>query len=261
LFTPGKYPTSHESWQTSPNKNLFNTVKIVLAVNNLHARVDDKEILRGVSLQLEPGKLVVLVGPNGSGKSSLVRTIAGDPRYEVTSGQILLDGEVATTLSPEERAERGIFLAFQSPPELEGVTLTTLLLRAAGRDRDPRAFSELLQLARRVGLDPSYLSRPVNLGFSGGERKRSELLQAIFLDRKYILLDEIDSGVDINGLRLFADIINNLRASGKGILLISHNPHILDYLTVDVVHEMRDGRILRSGGVEILKDIVSEGFH
>jgi len=197
----------------------------VLEVRNLHARVEDKEILKGVTLSVEPGQLVVLLGPNGSGKSSLVRTVAGDPHYEVTA-----------------------------------VTIATLLLRASGRERDPKAFAELVQLTRRVGLDPSYLSRPVNLGFSGGERKRSELLQVMFLGRKYVLLDEIDSGVDVNGLRLFASIINELRDSGKGILLISHNPHILDYLHVDRVYVMQNGRILRSGGSEILEDIVSEGF-
>ncbi len=232
----------------------------MLEVNDLHVRVEGTEILKGVTLSVEPGQLVVLLGPNGSGKSSLVRAVAGDPRYEVAAGKIFLDGDEITKLPPDERARRGLFLAFQSPPEIDGVTIATLLLRASGRERDPRAFSELVQLASRVGLDPSYLSRPVNLGFSGGERKRSELLQALFLDRRYILLDEIDSGVDVNGLRLFANIINELRDSGKGILLISHNPHILDYLHVDHVHVMRGGRILRSGGPEILKEIVAEGF-
>ena len=232
----------------------------MLEVRDLHARVEDKEILRGVSLAVEPGELVVLLGPNGSGKSSLVRTVAGDPRYEVVSGNIFLDGDDITRLSPNDRARKGLFLAFQSPPEIEGVTLATLLLRASGRERDPKAFAELAQLAPRVGLDPSYLSRPLNVGFSGGERKRSELLQALFLDKKYVLLDEIDSGVDVDGLKLFAGIINDLRASGKGILLISHNPHILDYVHVDRVYVMRDGRILRSGGPEILKSVLSEGF-
>ena len=246
--------------QTSQNKNLFNTVKIVLEVNDLHARVEEKEILRGVSLSVKPGELVVLLGPNGSGKSSLVRTVAGDPRYEVTGGKIVLDGEDVTSLSPDERAKRGLFLAFQSPPEIEGVTLATLLLRASGRERDPRAFAELAQLATRVGLDPSYLSRSLNVGFSGGERKRSELLQALFLDKKYVLLDEIDSGVDVDGLKLFAGIINDLRKGGKGILLISHNPHILDYVHVDRAYVMRDGRIIRSGGPEVLKEVLSEGF-
>ena len=232
----------------------------MLEVRDLHARVEDKEILRGVSLAVEPGELVVLLGPNGSGKSSLVRTVAGDPRYEVVSGNIFLDGDDITRLSPNDRARKGLFLAFQSPPEIEGVTLATLLLRASGRERDPKAFAELAQLAPRVGLDPSYLSRPLNVGFSGGERKRSELLQALFLDKKYVLLDEIDSGVDVDGLKLFAGIINDLRASGKGILLISHNPHILDYVHVDRVYVMRDGRILRSGGPEVLKSVLSEGF-
>lgn len=232
----------------------------MLRVENLHVQVDGKDVLHGVSAYLRPGELVVLVGPNGSGKSSLVRTIMGDPRYEVVSGKILLDGEDITRLSPDERARKGIFLAFQSPPGIDGVTLASLLLRASGKERDVRAFSELTSLASRVGLDPSYLSRPVNVGFSGGERKRSELLQALFLDRNYLLLDEIDSGVDIDGLRLMAGIINDLRNSGKGILLISHNPHILDYLTIDRVLVMRDGRIWRSGGPEILETVLAEGF-
>jgi len=233
----------------------------VLEVKDLHARVGEKNILHGVSLRVRPGELAVLLGPNGSGKSSLVRTIAGDPRYEIVSGQILLDGADITGLSPDERARQGLFLAFQSPPEIDGVTLATLLLKAAGRERDVRAFSELAKLAQRVGLDPSYLSRPLNVGFSGGERKRSELLQAIFLDRKYLLLDEIDSGVDIAGVRLIAQIVEDLRGAGKGILLISHNPNILNYLTVDRVYLLKDGAVVRSGDGSILQDVISEGFH
>lgn len=232
----------------------------MLEVEDLHVRVGEKDVLKGVSLRVAPGELVVLLGPNGSGKSTLLRTVMGDPRCRVVSGRVLLGGEDITGLPPDERARKGLFLAFQSPPEIDGVTLASLLLRASGRERDVRAFSELTSLASRVGLNPSYLSRPLNVGFSGGERKRSELLQALFLDRKYLLLDEVDSGVDVDGLRTIADILNDLRSSGKGILLVSHNPHILDYLSVDRVLVMRDGRIVRSGGPEILGSVLREGL-
>jgi len=233
----------------------------VLEVQNVSARVDEKVVVDDVSLKVRPGKLVVLLGPNGSGKSSLLRVIMGDPRYEVVSGKILLEGEHITGLSPDERAKRGIFLAFQNPPEFDGVTLATLLLRASGRERDPRAFSELAQIASRVGLNPSYLSRSANKGFSGGEKKRSELLQALFLDRKYLLLDEIDSGVDVDGLRTIAGIIGELVQSGKGVLLVSHSPALLDLIRPDRVYLIRDGRIIRSGGADVLKDVLRAGFY
>ncbi len=233
----------------------------MLEVRNLSAEVDGKRVLEGVSLSVGPGDLVVLVGPNGSGKSSLLRTIMGDPRYEVTDGDILLDGESVLGFSPYERAKKGLFLAFQSPPEFDGVTLATVLLRASGRERDPRAFSELARIATRVGLDPSYLSRPLNKGFSGGERKRSELLQAMFLGRKCLLLDEIDSGVDVDGLKAIAEIIGDLVSSGKGVLLVSHSPALLKLLRPNRVYVLRDGRIVRSGGSDVLKDVLRAGFY
>ncbi len=232
----------------------------MLEVANLSAEVDGKRVLDGVSLSVQPGKLAVLVGPNGSGKSSLLRTVMGDPRYSVVGGDVLVDGSSILSLSPDERAKRGLFLAFQSPPEFDGVTLATVLLRASGRERDPRAFAELASLASRVGLDPSYLSRPLNKGFSGGERKRSELLQAMFLGRRCLMLDEIDSGVDVDGLRSIARIIADLLSSGKGILLVSHSPSLLRLIRPDVVYVMRSGRIVRSGGMEVVEDILRDGF-
>ncbi|HIQ09922.1 MAG TPA: Fe-S cluster assembly ATPase SufC [Euryarchaeota archaeon] len=232
----------------------------MLDVRELHVDVGGKRVLQGVSLQVSPGELVALVGPNGSGKSTLLRTIMGDPRCAVVSGRIYLDGEDITGLPPSERAKRGLFLAFQSPPEIEGVTLATLLLKASGRERDATAFPDLEKVASRVGLDPSYLSRSVNVGFSGGERKRSELLQALFLDRKYLLLDEVDSGVDVGGLKKFADILGDLRGTGKGIVLVTHNPDILSSVTVDRVAVMRGGKIVREGGPEVLEAVMREGF-
>ena len=213
---------------------------------------DGRRILKGISLEVAPGTIVAVLGPNGSGKTTLLRAIMGDPGFEV-HGKILLDGENITELPPHERARRGIFLAFQSPPEIDGVTLATLVTRAAGRERDPKAFSELAQLANRLGLPPSYLSRPVNVGFSGGERKRSELLQALFLKPKYVLLDEIDSGVDLAGLRTIASAIDELRKSGAGIVLVSHNPKLFDYLRPDRVVLLRDGEIVDSDSGEHLE--------
>ena len=233
----------------------------MLEVRDLHAEVDGKPVLRGVSLKVAPGELALVVGPNGSGKSSLLRTVAGDPRYRVTSGDVLLNDESILGLSPDERAKKGLFLAFQAPPEFEGVTLATVLLRAAGRERDPRAFSELAALAAKVGLDPSYLSRPLNKGFSGGERKRSELLQALFLGRDYLLLDEIDSGVDLEGLRRIAGIIDELVSAGKAVLLVSHNPALLDLIRPDSVYVLKDGALTRSGGPEILEDVLRSGLY
>lgn len=230
-------------------------------MENLSVRVDEKDVIHDIDLLLSPGELVVLVGPNGSGKSSLLRTIAGDPRYKVVSGRILLDGEDITRLPPDERARKGLFLAFQTPPEFDGVTLATVLLRAAGRERDPKAFSELVQAASRVGLDPSYISRPLNKGFSGGEKKRSELLQALFLNKKYVLLDEIDSGVDVDGLKQIAAIINDLVSAEKGVLLVSHNPALLQMISPNRVYVLRDGRIERSGGPEVLEDVLKAGFY
>ncbi|HID16506.1 MAG TPA: Fe-S cluster assembly ATPase SufC [Candidatus Atribacteria bacterium] len=229
----------------------------MLEVEDLHVKVGGRKVLHGVSMCVAPGEIVALLGPNGSGKSTLLHAIMGDPRYKVISGSISLDGRDITGLPPDERAKLGLFLAFQSPPEIPGVTLASLLLRASGRERDAAAFSDLASLASRVHLDPSHLSRTVNVGFSGGERKRSELLQGLFLNRKYLLLDEIDSGVDAEGLKTVAKILDDLRNSGRGLVLISHNPNILDYLGVNRVLIMRDGRIVRSGGPDILH---REGF-
>lgn len=224
----------------------------MLDVQDLHVEVDGRRVLNGVSLGVSPGELVVILGPNGSGKSTLLHTVMGDPRFTVVSGKILLDGEDICSLSPDERAKRGLFLAFQSPPDIQGITLASLLLRASDRERDPGAFSDLVDLTSYVGLDQSHLSRSLNMGFSGGERKRSELLQASFLDRKYLLLDEVDSGVDAEGLRRFASILEDFRASGKGIILVSHNPTILDFLTVDRVVVLKAGKILHAGGPELI---------
>ncbi len=225
----------------------------MLVVEDLRAEVDGREVLRGVSLSLEPGKVVALVGPNGSGKSSLARVIMGDPRFRIISGRVILEGEDITDLPPEERARRGLFLAFQSPPDLD-VPLSRLLLAASGRE-DPRAFSEMVDAARRVGLDPAYLSRPANKGFSGGERKRSEVLQAIFLGRRYIIFDEVDSGLDVEGQRRMAEIIRDLASAGRAILLISHNPAFVRLVSPVRVHVMENGRIVKSGGTEVLRGL------
>ncbi len=224
----------------------------MLRVEDLHVRVEGKEIVKGVDLEVEKGEIVVLMGPNGSGKSSLLRAIMGDERLEV-EGRIELDGEDITELPTEERARKGLFLVFQSPPELEGVSMIELLSKYGRDDR------RLEHIAMDLGLKGDYIRRSVNKGFSGGERKRSELLQALFVRPKYALLDEPDSGVDVEGMRVMARFINELKYT-SGVLLVSHNPLSLEHVDVDRVYVMVDGEIVNEGDRSLVDRIVKEGF-
>ncbi|NJE02844.1 Fe-S cluster assembly ATPase SufC [Thermococcus sp. MV11] len=235
----------------------------MLKVENLHVKVADKEILKGVDFELASGELHVVMGPNGSGKSTLALTIAGHPRYEVSEGRILFEGEDITTAKPEERARKGIFLSFQHPVEVEGVKVINFLQRALRNLRgidEVEAYDRIFQAVEELGFDSSILSRELNVGFSGGERKKLEMLQAYLVKPKLLILDEPDSGVDVDSLKVIAGIIAKLHSEGTSILLITHYGRILEYLNPQRVHVLKDGKLAISGGMELVKLIEEEGF-
>ncbi|WP_048147772.1 Fe-S cluster assembly ATPase SufC [Palaeococcus ferrophilus] len=235
----------------------------MLTVENLRVKVEDKEILRGVAFTLEPGELHVVMGPNGSGKSTLALTIAGHPKYTVTEGRITFEGEDVTGAKPEERAKRGIFLSFQHPVEVEGVKVIHFLQRVLknlkGID-EIEAYDLIFKAVEELGFDDSILSRGLNVGFSGGERKKLEMLQAYLIKPKLLILDEPDSGVDVDSLKVIAGIIARLHSEGTGILLITHYGRILEYLNPQRVHVLKEGRLVVSGGMELVKLIEEKGF-
>ncbi len=237
----------------------------VFEVKNLHASVDDKEILRGVDLTVRPGEVHAVMGPNGSGKSTLAQTIAGHPRYEVTEGDILFEGESILELEPDERAQRGIFLAFQYPVGIPGVTLGNFL-RSALKAKQGESFKALdarrliLEKMKVLKIDPSFANRYVNEGFSGGEKKRAEILQMAVLQPKFAILDETDSGLDIDALRTVADGVNALLNRDLGVLVITHYQRLLNYIKPHFVHVMLNGRIVRSGGPELALELEEKGY-
>jgi len=228
-----------------------------LEVKNLRVEVDDKEILKGVKLSIPKGQVHVLMGPNGAGKSTLAMTIAGHPKYKVKEGKILLDGEDITELPPEERARRGLAVLFQIPPELEGVSVADLLNKI--RDRTG-CKEDVYQLLSEGNLPKEMAYRYVNKGFSGGERKRFELSRIIAMRPKIVVMDEPDSGVDLESLKVIANGIKRLQKQGAGVLVITHYRNILKYLTPDRVHIMIDGKIVRSGGPELIGVVEEKGF-
>ncbi len=241
----------------------------LLEVRNLHVDVEGKRVLKGVNLTLRPGEVHAVMGPNGSGKSTLAYTIAGRPGYEVVEGDILVEGESIIKLEPEERALKGIFLGFQEPPPLPGVRLSNLIVAAVNkrmgveslsRAADPRIFRRLVEALQKVGLGPEYAQRELHVGFSGGEKKRAEVAQALVLDPKIVILDEPDSGLDIDGVRVVATIIKELRDSGKGILLITHYARLLQYVKPDSVTVLLDGRVAARGGPELAEEIERKGY-
>ncbi len=230
-----------------------------LVVENLHVSVDGREIVHGVSFTAPKGAITVIMGPNGSGKSTLLLALMGHPRYTVTEGRALLDGEDLLALKPHERARKGLFLAFQSPPELPGVKVYSFLAEAAGRlglSIDKRIEAVL----EEVGLPRDYSDRSVHVGFSGGERKRFEVAQALLFEPKVVMLDEPDSGLDIDGLRMLSEKLRKLAASGKAVLLVSHNPKTIDYVKPNRVLVLVSGRIVAEGGLDLAKRIEDEGF-
>jgi Fe-S cluster assembly ATP-binding protein len=241
----------------------------ILAIRDLVARVAGKEILTGLSLALPRGEVHAIMGPNGSGKSTLAGVLAGKETYEVVSGTVLLDGKDLLAMSPEERAWAGVFLGFQYPVEIPGVTNATFLRAAVNAARKHRGEDELdpvdflATVRKRMALlqiDPSFLSRSLNEGFSGGEKKRNEILQMALLEPRLAVLDETDSGLDIDALKVVAAGVNALRAPSRSILLITHYQRLLDHVVPDRVHVLVSGRIAKSGGPELAKELEAKGY-
>jgi Fe-S cluster assembly ATP-binding protein len=241
----------------------------MLSVKNLHAAVDGKEILKGLSLEVPAGEVHAIMGPNGAGKSTLSYVLTGRAGYQVTDGSASLDGEDLLALSPDARAARGVFLSFQYPLEIPGVPAITFLRTALNAQRKARGEEELaapafLKLARekaaQLKIDFEMLKRPLNVGFSGGEKKRMEILQMAILSPRFLILDETDSGLDIDALRIVADGVNALRAPDRAMLVITHYQRLLDYIKPDRVHVLASGRIVASGGPELALQLEREGY-
>ena len=236
-----------------------------LVIEDLHVAVGDKEILRGVDLTVEPGRVHALMGPNGSGKSTLAYALAGHPRYRVTGGKVTFKGEDVLDLLPDERARLGMFLAMQYPVEVPGVSVTNFLRTAInavrGEEVSVRDFArELREQMRQLDMDPKFAERSLNEGFSGGEKKRHEILQMALLRPQLAILDETDSGLDVDALRVVADGVNRLRSPELGILLITRYTRILRYISPDFVHVMVDGRVVQSGGPELADELEAKGY-
>ena len=241
----------------------------ILEVKDLHVSVDDQQILNGVNLTVNIGEVHAIMGPNGSGKSTLASTLAGRADYEVTGGRATYRGQDLLALEPEERAREGVFLAFQYPMELPGVRAWQFLKAAADAKRvhqgeeeySARDFDRMLrEKVKLVEIDPELVRRSVNEGFSGGEKKRNEILQMAILEPKLALLDETDSGLDIDALRIVSDGVNSLRNSDNAIVLVTHYQRLLNYITPDRVHVLLDGRIVRSGGPELALELEEKGY-
>lgn len=241
----------------------------MLEIKNLHVTVEDKPILRGIDLTLDPGQVHAIMGPNGSGKSTLSYVLTGRDGYEVTQGQVLFEGRDLLEMEPEERAAAGVFLAFQYPVEIPGVPNTTFLKEAANSLRRARGEAELdalsfLKLVREktkaLGIGDDMLKRAVNAGFSGGEKKRNEVLQMAVLEPKLAILDETDSGLDIDALKTVADGVNALRGPDRSMLVITHYQRLLDYIVPDRVHVLAQGRIAKSGGKELALELEKNGY-
>jgi len=241
---------------------------MMLSIKNLHAKIDGNEILRGLTLELKAGEVQALMGPNGSGKSTLANVIAGHEAYDVT-GQVLFEGDDLLAMSPEERAAAGVFLAFQHPVEIPGVGNFYFMRTALNSLRRQRGLDEIdamdfLELAKEkmelVDMDRSFMSRSVNEGFSGGEKKRNEILQMAILEPRLAILDETDSGLDIDALRVVANGVNSLRDKNRAMLVITHHQRLLDYIVPDRVHVMAGGRIVRSGDKELARALEEHGY-
>ena len=241
----------------------------MLSVRNLHARVLGREILRGIDLSIDPGEVHAVMGPNGSGKSTLARVLAGHPEYEVTDGEVLYDGEDLLAMDPETRARGGVFMAFQYPIEIPGVNNAYFLKAALNALRKHRGEEELdaiefMALVRdrmkQLAIDETLLNRPVNEGFSGGEKKRNEIFQMAVLEPKLGILDETDSGLDIDALKTVAHGVNAMRSPDRAFLLVTHYQRLLNYVVPDVVHVLTDGRIVRSGSKELALELEEKGY-
>ena len=241
----------------------------MLEINDLHAGIGDREILRGITLRVNAGEIHAVMGPNGSGKSTLAQVLAGNPSYEVTKGSIRYNGQDLLEMDPEVRAQNGIFLAFQYPVEIPGVSIAYFLRsayneirKANGREEvDPLEFLDLVQdRLKLVDMDESMLSRSVNQGFSGGEKKRNEIFQMAVLSPRLAILDETDSGLDIDALRIVAEGVNKLRSPENATIVVTHYQRLLNYIIPDYVHVIANGRIVKSGGKELALQLEEKGY-
>jgi Fe-S cluster assembly ATP-binding protein len=242
---------------------------MLLEVKDLYVAIDGKNILKGLNLQIRRGEVHAIMGPNGSGKSTLAKVLAGHPSYEVTKGEIIYDGKDLLELDPDERARDGVFMAFQYPVEVPGVSNSQFLrlaynekMKHIGEEElDPLEFNDLLkEKAKIVEMDSQFFKRSVNVGFSGGEKKRNEILQMAVLDPKLALLDETDSGLDIDALRIVADGVNQLKSEENGIILVTHYQRLLDYIVPDFVHVLAGGKIVKEGGKELALELEEKGY-
>ena len=241
----------------------------MLEIKNLHASVEDKEILKGVDLEIGPGEIHAVMGPNGAGKSTLAAVLTGRPGYTVTEGSVTFCGKDLLAMAPEERAWAGLFLSFQYPIEIPGVTITAFMKAAVNAKRRANGLEELkagefLKLQKEkmafLKMKPEFAKREVNVGFSGGEKKRNEIFQMAMLDPSLSILDETDSGLDVDALKIVADGVNALRSPQKSAIIVTHYHKLLEYVQPDFVHVLKDGRIVKTGGRELIDAIESEGF-
>src|SRR6185503_18884108 len=241
----------------------------MLEIKNLYARIDGNEILKGINLTVRKGEIHAIMGPNGSGKSTLAKVLSGHPSYEVTKGEVLYEGKNLLELEPDERAREGVFMAFQYPVEVPGVSNSQFLrlaynekMKHLGKEElDPLEFNDYLkEKAKIVDMSPEFFKRSVNEGFSGGEKKRNEILQMAVLEPTLAILDETDSGLDIDALRIVAEGVNKLRSAENAIILVTHYQRLLNYITPDFVHVLADGKIVKEGGKELAIELEEKGY-
>ncbi len=241
----------------------------MLKINNLHASVEDKEILKGIDLEVNAGEVHAIMGPNGSGKSTLASVIAGKEEFEVTKGNVVLDGEDLEDDAPEDRAHKGVFLSFQYPVEIPGVSVTNFMKTAINESRKAKGLedmpaNQMLKLIREkaemLEIDRKFLSRSLNEGFSGGEKKRNEIFQMAMLEPKLAILDETDSGLDIDALRIVANGVNKLKSKDNAVIVITHYQRLLEYIVPDFVHVLHNGKIVKSGGKELALELEAKGY-
>ncbi len=241
----------------------------MLRIKNLHASIEDKDILKGIDLEVNPGEVHAIMGPNGSGKSTLANVIAGREDYEMTQGEIVLEGADISEMDPDERAHKGVFLSFQYPVEIPGVSVTNFMKTAINETRkaqgkDDMSAKDMLKLIREksemLEIDRKFLSRSLNEGFSGGEKKRNEIFQMAMLEPKLAILDETDSGLDIDALRIVANGVNKLRSKENATIVITHYQRLLDYIVPDFVHVLYDGKIVKSGGKDLAQELEKRGY-
>ena len=241
----------------------------MLKIKNIHAKIEDKGILKGIDLEIKAGEIHAIMGPNGSGKSTLASVITGKEEYEVTEGQILFENEDLEEVSPEERAHKGIFMSFQYPIEIPGITTTNFIKTAINETRKARGENDMpakdmLKMLREkcdlLDIDQKFLSRSINDGFSGGEKKRNEIFQMAMLEPKLAILDETDSGLDIDALKIVANGVNKLKSQDNAVLVITHYQRLLDYIVPDYVHVLFDGKIVKSGTKDLAHELEKKGY-